>query len=141
MTKNARDDRTQGDRKQDDRKKGAARGSSGAGVLAAVDKARLGLAQVVRVVCILLALVLAVGALLVAVRDNVSADNPLVTLIWDVADAVDGPFSRDNGVFVFDGKNAETKDAVVNWGIAAIVYLVIGNLVQRLIRPRSSARK
>lgn len=106
---------------------------------AGVDKARTQVANVVRIVFILLAVVLAVGAFLVAVRDNVSSDNAVVKLIWNVADAIDGPFSRDNGIFTFDGKNAETKNAVVNWGIAAIFYLVVGNILSRLIRP--GARK
>jgi hypothetical protein len=97
--------------------------------------AREQLARVVRVLFVVLALVLAVGAFLVAVRDNVSDDNPVVRFIWSFADAIDGPFSRENGIFTFAGKNAETKDAVVNWGIAAIVYLIIGNIIQRLVRP------
>ena len=106
---------------------------------AALNRVRAQAAKIVRIVFILLALVLAVGAFLVAVRDNVSADNPLVKFIWHVADAIDGPFSRDNGIFTFTGKNAATKDAVVNWGIAAIVYLVIGNVLARLLRPTGGA--
>ena len=100
-----------------------------------LDRIRTEAARVVRLVFIFFALVLALGAFLVAVRENVSSDNPLVKFIWNFSDAVDGPFSRDNGIFTFDGKNAATKDAVVNWGIAAIVYLVISNVLQRLLRP------
>jgi hypothetical protein len=106
--------------------------SAGADTL---DEYRGKAATLVRIVFIVFAVVLALGAFLVAVRDNVSSDNGLVKLIWHFADAIDGPFSRDNGIFKFAGKNAETKDAVVNWGIAAIVYLVISNIVQRLLRP------
>jgi hypothetical protein len=94
-------------------------------------------AKIVRVVFLVFAVVLALGAFLVAVRDNVSQDNVLVKLVLDIADAIDGPFSRDNGIFEFHGKSAETKDAVVNWGIAALVYLVIGRFLQRLLSPRS----
>lgn len=100
-----------------------------------LDKIRATAVKVVRIVFIAFAVILALGAFLVAVRDNVSADNPLVKFVWNFADAIDGPFSRDNGIFKFDGENAETKDAVVNWGIAAIVYLVISNIIQRLLRP------
>jgi hypothetical protein len=107
----------------------------------ALDTYRDQIAKVVRVVFILLALVLAVGAFLVAVRDNVSSDNALVKFIWNVADAIDGPFSRDNGIFTFHGKNAETKDAVVNWGIAAIFYLVVGNIISRLLRPPARKKR
>ena len=35
----------------------------------------------------------------------------------------------------FDGKDAETKGALVNWGIAAVVYLLIGKVLDRVIRP------
>ena len=51
------------------------------------------------------------------------------------ADLVDGPLNRENGIFTFEGKNAETKSALVNWGIAAIVYLVVGKILDRVIRP------
>lgn len=106
-----------------------------AGATVDLDRLRATAGKVVRIVFIVFACILALGAFLVAVRDNVSADNPLVKFVWNFADAIDGPFSRDNGIFTFTGKNAETKDAVVNWGIAAIVYLVISNIVQRLLRP------
>lgn len=102
---------------------------------AVIDDFRETASKAVRIIFIVFAVVLAVGAFLVSVRDNVSSDNALVKFIWGFADAIDGPFSRENGIFMFDGKNAETKDAVVNWGIAAIVYLVIGNVIQRLLRP------
>ena len=93
--------------------------------------ARLGL-DVVR-----LSVVLALGAFLVAAHDNVSQTNVVVKFVLNVADAIDGPFSRDNGIFSFHGTNAATKDAVVNWGIAALVYLAIGRYLQRLLAPRS----
>ena len=80
----------------------------------------------------------ALGAFLVAARDNVSQDNELVKFVLNFADAIDGPFSRKNGIFEFHGENATTKDAVVNWGIAAIVYLAIGRYLQRLLAPRST---
>ena len=102
------------------------------------DQIRETIARVIRIVFIAFALVLALGAFLVAARDNVSPDNALVKLVLNLADAIDGPFSRENGIFTFSGKNAETKDAVVNWGIAAIVYLVVGRYLQRLIAPKSA---
>lgn len=86
-------------------------------------------------VCVLLALVLAIGALLVAIDAN--EDNGLVSFVLSAADAVDlGVFSRDNGVREFTGANAETKDALFNWGLGAVVYLVLGRLLERLVRPR-----
>ncbi len=103
---------------------------------AEVDRIRETVARIIRVVFIVFALVLAFGAFLVAMGDNVSQDNPLVKFVLSFADAIDGPFSRDNGIFVFDGKNAATKGAVVNWGVAAIVYLVIGRYLQRFLAPK-----
>jgi hypothetical protein len=83
------------------------------------------------VVC---ALFLAVGALLIALDAN--QDNALVKFVIDVADAIDlRVFSRDNGVFEFDGDNAATKDALANWGLGAVAYLVAGRILERIIRP------
>lgn len=104
---------------------------------------RAKLALAVRVVFLVFAVVLALGALLVAFRDNVSDTNGLVRFIKGFADAIDGPFSRQNGVFHFQGKGAHdaasavTKNALVNWGIAAVIYLVIGRVLGRLIAGRS----
>jgi hypothetical protein len=96
------------------------------------------IARVVRIVFAVLAAILALGAVLVVLRDNVNEQNAIVKFITDVADAVSGPFSRDNGIFDFSGKNATAKNALVNWGIAAIVYLVIGRLLAGLIAPKSA---
>lgn len=98
---------------------------------------RARLARLVRLVFWLLALFLAVGALLLALRHNVHTSNPIVKFVLNVADTIDGPFSRNNGVFVFHGKHSVTKNAVVNWGLAAVVYLLIGRVLERLIAPRS----
>ena len=58
-------------------------------------------------------------------------------LITDVADAISGPFSRNDGIFDFSGKNADAKNALLNWGIAAIVYLLVGRLLANAIAPKS----
>ncbi|WP_310962714.1 hypothetical protein [Nocardioides terrisoli] len=100
---------------------------------------RLRMAALVKIVFTVIALFLALGALLVVAGDHISTDNALVRLVWHVDNFFDGPFSRDNGVFVFTGKNAAKLDAIVNWGLGAVVYMVIGNLLRKLMRPRSSA--
>jgi hypothetical protein len=103
------------------------------------DQIRDTMAKILRVVFLFFAVVLALGAFLVAAHDNVSQTNPLVKFVLNVADAIDGPFSRDDGIFKFNGSNDEvntTKDAVVNWGIAALVYLAIGRYLQRLLAPK-----
>ena len=95
-------------------------------------RARVSLAQGVWAVAAVLALVLAVGALLVAI-DQTNESNGLVSFILDLADAVDlGVFDRRDGVMSFDTAAA---NALVNWGLAAVVWLLIGRLLERLIRP------
>ena len=107
---------------------------SKAGGPSAMDKVRTRIAQVVWLVAVVCALLLAVGALLVALDAN--TQNPLVRLVLDGADAVDlGLFSRRNGIKEFHGENADVKNALLNWGLAAVAYLVVGRILDRLIRP------
>lgn len=91
-------------------------------------------AQVLWALFVVAALFLAVGALLVAVDANV--ENDAVRFVLDGADALDlGVFSTDNGVMKFTGENAATKNALFNWGLGAIVWLFVGRVVDRLVRP------
>jgi hypothetical protein len=95
---------------------------------------RTRLAQVIWLVAVICALFLAVGALLIALDAN--QDNALVSFVLDTADAIDlGVFSRDNGIFTFDGKDAATKSALANWGLGAVAYLIVGRILERIIRP------
>ena len=59
--------------------------------------------------------------------------------ILDTADKLDlGVFSRGkDGVAHFKGHTHEalTKNALVNWGLAAVVWLVVGRVLERIIRP------
>ena len=99
-----------------------------------VVRVRTRVAQAIWLLFVLCALVLAVGALLVALKAN--EGNPLVDFVLDSADAIDlGVFSRDNGIKEFAGDDAETKNALFNWGIGAVVYLVVGRIVDRIVRP------
>ncbi len=91
------------------------------------------LASVIWLIAVVCALFLAVGALLIAL--NANEENSIVMFVLAGADLLDGPFSRENGIFTFEGKDAETKSALVNWGLAAVVYLVIGKILDRIIRP------
>lgn len=102
-------------------------------VKAGTASVRTRLASVVWLVAVVCALFLAVGALLIALDAN--RDNTIVTFVLDGADRLDGPFNREEGIFTFQGKDAETKGALVNWGIAAVVYLLIGKVLDRIIRP------
>ncbi len=99
-----------------------------------VRRVRLTLAQVLWLVFLVAALFLAVGALLIAVDAN--RDNDLVKFVLEGADRVDlGIFSKDNGIKQFGGDNAETKNALLNWGLGAAAWLVVGRIVDRLVRP------
>ncbi len=97
---------------------------------------RAKIARVWSIVFGVLAAILALGALLVVLRSNVNESNSVVKLITDIADAISGPFSLDDGVFDFTGKNAEAKNALLNWGIAALVYLLIGRFGSNAIAPK-----
>ncbi|MCL8024714.1 hypothetical protein [Nocardioides bruguierae] len=92
------------------------------------------LAQLVWTAAVVVAAVLAVGALLVAIGAN--TENDLVRFVLDLADGVDlGVFSRENGIRQFGGDNAEVKNALFNWGLGAVAYLVVGRVVARLVSP------
>lgn len=91
-------------------------------------------AQVIWVVCVVFALFLALAALTYALKANEA--NGLVDFVRDVAQAVDlGVFTLDNGIKQFTGENAEIKDALFNYGLGAVFWLVIGRVLERVIRP------
>ncbi|MCW2832673.1 MAG: hypothetical protein JWN68_626 [Nocardioides sp.] len=109
-------------------------GNGKAKAAAAASAVRSRIAQVVWLICVLCALVLALGALLVALKAN--GDNTLVQFIKETAGFVDlGVFDRNDGVLKFTGDNAVIKNALVNWGLAAVVWLIIGRILDRIIRP------
>ena len=95
---------------------------------------RVRLAQLVWLVCALAALVLAVGALLIALDANRS--NALVDFVLRAADVLDlEVFSRQDGIKQFEGQGAQVKNALLNWGLGAIAWLVAGRVLDRIIRP------
>lgn len=103
-------------------------------VSAAVVRTRV--AQLLWLVAVVAALFLAVGALLVALDANEA--NDLVDFVVSGAGVADlGIFSREpgEGIFDFSGDNADTKRALVNWGIGAVAWLVVGKLVERVVQP------
>ena len=97
-------------------------------------KIRATLAQLVWLVCALAALVLAAGALLIALdanRSNELVDAVLTAASWADLDV----FSRQDGIKQFRGEGAEVKNALFNWGLAAIAWLVAGRVLYRVIKP------
>jgi len=97
-------------------------------------KIRAALAQLVWLACAFAALLLAVGALLIALDANKS--NELVAAVLRAASWVDlDVFSRQDGIKQFRGDGAQVKNALVNWGLGAIVWLVAGRVLYRVIKP------
>ncbi|MGA9747816.1 MAG: hypothetical protein WBQ50_10225 [Nocardioides sp.] len=100
----------------------------------ATDSVRNKIASLVWLIAVVCALFLAVGALLVALKAN--QDNAIVQFVLDGADTLDlGVFSRDEGIFTFDRDRDGVKGALVNWGLAAMAYLIVGRILDRVIRP------
>lgn len=112
---------------------GGSNDESGRSRALAVAKARGYVARLVWVVCLVIALVLAAAAFSYALEAN--QDNSLVKLIRGIADHCDlGWFDLDNPVKEFKDPNGKVKTALFNYGIAAVVYLIVGRLLERLIR-------
>ena len=101
---------------------------------AAANATRSRLAQLIWLVCALCALILALGALVIALDAN--RQNDLVHFIVRAADTVDlGIFSRVDGIKQFRGDGAMVKNALVNWGLGAVAWLVAGRILDRIVRP------
>ncbi len=83
------------------------------------------LARVVRLVVSVVVLIIVAGILLVVLKAN-----PTNTIVSDVhgwARSLAGPF---DGIFSFHNPRVAIA---VNWGIAAVVYLIVGRLIVRLV--------
>lgn len=92
------------------------------------------LGRVVWIICVTLALVLAAAAFTFALEAN--ERNDLVQLVRDLATTFDlGFFDLDNPVKAFENPNGEVKTALFNYGIASVVYLVLGRILERVVRP------
>jgi len=98
---------------------------------------RNAVATAVWLLAVVAAVLLAIGALFVVLDFN--RDNGLVKFFIHAADNINilGTLKE----FTPDGKgeaakhSAEVKNVLVNWGICAVVYLVVGKVLERLIRP------
>jgi hypothetical protein len=85
------------------------------------------------VVCLTLALILAAAAFSYALDAN--DKNELVQLVRNLADTFDlGFFDLDKPVKEFKNPNSDVKTALFNYGIAAVVYLIVGRFLERLVR-------
>lgn len=89
------------------------------------------LAGLVGAVGLLCSIVLALGALLVAL--GAQDGNSVYDIVAPICDALVGPI-RD--LFSFTGANAEVKESLVAWGSGSIGYLVVGLFAQSFLRAR-----
>ena len=96
----------------------------GAGV--AARRGAWGLARIITTIAGIVAGAIVLGILLVVLEANRS--NDLVDLVLDIARFLAGPFKE-----MFDIDNRKVQVAV-NWGLAAAVYLIVANLIARLLR-------
>lgn len=109
-------------------------GSSGKGkqalssVGSGVRKLRNLIASLIWLVAVLVAAVLALGALFTAL-DQTNQSNEIVRWILERGHDLVGPFKD-----LFRLETAKNT-LLVNWGIAALVYLIAGKILERFVRP------
>jgi hypothetical protein len=94
-------------------------------------------ASVVWLGAVLAALCLSIGALLIAL--DADQHEEAVRLVLRGAGAIDGPFWQ---LFHLQQRTAggrlvpdDAKNHLVNWGLAALAYLAVGRIADRIIRP------
>ena len=101
---------------------------------AGIARLRTLLGQIVWFACLLAATALLLGAVLVVLEANTR--NALVEAVLRAADWADlGVFSRTAGVKQFTGDGAVVKNAITNWGLGAVAWLVVGRLARRILTP------
>ncbi len=86
------------------------------------------LASVIWLVAVLAAALLALGALFTAL-DQTNQSNEIVRWVLERGHDLVGPFKD-----LFRLETAKNT-LLVNWGIAALVYLIAGKILERFIRP------
>lgn len=102
--------------------------TDGTGTAVAADT----VARLVRLAAGIVAAIIVAGILLVVLSANPA--NDIVSAIHDAARALAGPF---DGMFTLNSADATIA---VNWGIAAVVYLIVGAVVAWLIALIGTAR-
>jgi hypothetical protein len=86
------------------------------------------IASLVWLIAVLVAAVLALGALFTAL-DQTNQSNEIVRWVLERGHELVGPFKD-----LFRLETAKNT-LLVNWGIAALVYLIAGKIVERFVRP------
>jgi hypothetical protein len=100
---------------------------AGAATVGALGTAVLTVARLVMAIAVLIAVLIGLAIVLVLLDANTS--NTIVKGIHEGANFFAGSFT---GLITFSGTHPK-REIVVNWGIALVVYLVVGALLSRLI--------
>jgi hypothetical protein len=87
-----------------------------------------GVARVVHLIVSSVVLIIVAGIVLVLLKAN--ATNTIVSDVHDAARWLVGPF---DGIFSFHSARVALA---VNWSVAAVVYLIVGGLIARLLSAR-----
>ncbi len=80
---------------------------------------------------LILSVILAIGALFVAL--DVAQGSGFFGSLSDLCDALVGPLKD---VFSFSGVNADKKKALVGWGLGSMGYLLLGRFLQSVLSSR-----
>jgi hypothetical protein len=83
-------------------------------------------ARAVMIIASVVVLVIALGILLVLLEAN--RDNAIVDWLVGAGDFLSQPF---HGIFTPDGRK---EQVAVNWGLAALIYALVGGLIARMLR-------
>jgi len=86
------------------------------------------LARIVHLIVGLIVLIIIAGIVLVLLKANPT--NAIISDVHDAARWLAGPF---DGIFSFHSARVALA---VNWGLAAVVYLIVGGLIARLLGSR-----
>lgn len=116
------DDRDTAPRRRFGRRRG---GGAGSAVAAAGAGTSLLIARIVRLIAGVVALILALGILFVVLKATPS--NTIVSHVHDWAHWLATPF---NGLFHL---HSARGTIALNWGIALVVYLLVGHLIATII--------
>lgn len=97
-------------------------------------KTRTLVARIVWAIFVIFALVMALAALLIALKANKA--NDFVDFVKNFANNIDlGIFDLDQPIKKFDDDKDMIKTALLSYGLGAVFYLIVGRLLERLIRP------
>ena len=80
---------------------------------------------------LILSVILAIGALFVAL--DAAQGSAFFGLLSDVCNALAGPLKD---VFSFSGVNADRNAALVGWGLGSVGYLLLGKFLQSVLLSR-----